>query len=215
MATLTITIRNTLKVYGVEPHNKWGELIWGTDTWAETDVEKDIYKFLPISLSVDTVQNKRVKLSVLDTMSLSSSVSKAPHKNISDSISLDSARMVKIRKKISEAVTLTDVYYKRPIKSISDSVSIATSYLKNVKHLVSEPLTVATVISRRFPFRIAESLNVSSAVTVIYRKNNGWYLKKGDTINALNYPQDQFSEVANINSTWTEISVPTTTWTTL
>ena len=213
MATLTITIRNSIKVYGNEPITRWGVMVWGRDSWAEMDIVKTVDKFVANSLTVETDQTKRIKHQVLETISVDSSIYKTPKKLISNQITADSARSVRIRKLVSDTLTLTDAYFKRPMKLVSDSLTVDTAHSKKIRHLVSEQVNVGTTISRRFPYRISNTLNVSSAVTVIYRKNNGWYLKKGDTINALNFPNDQFTEVTNTSASWAEIAVPTTTWT--
>lgn len=136
-----MTVRNNLRVYGVEPHNKWGALVWGTDTWAQQDVQ---WRF---------------------------------------------------------------------DKHIAESLSLASTQQFKVRHLVSEAFSLDSTVSRRFPSRVSESLSLSSAITIVYRVNNGWYLKKGDTLNALEYPTDNFSEVAEPTTTWSEVSTPSTVWT--
>lgn len=140
MATLTITVRNTLRVYGVEPHNKWGSLVWGSSTWAQQDVQWTDYKH------------------------------------------------------------------------IAESMSLATTQSFKVRHLVSEGMTVGSTISRQFPAWVYENISVSSRVVSVYKVDHGWYVKRGETTNALEFPTDNFTEVADPATAWTTVSTPSTTW---
>jgi hypothetical protein len=141
VANLTKTISNTLRFYGAEPANKWGSLVWGTDTWAWRDIEWIFFKGIANTLTTD-----------------SAITGKNAWKLIEDSFALDS------------------------------------------------------VISREFGYSISNSFAISSAITIINIINNNWILSRGGETNALNWPVDNFTLVANPTSSWSEIATPPTTW---
>lgn len=141
MADLTKTISNTLRFYGSEPTNKWGTLVWGTDTWETQDIEWTFYK------------------------------------GIADSLTTDSA--------------ITG---------------------KNAWKLIDDAIDLTTLVSREFGYSISDSFSMSSAITIINIINNNWILSKGGEQNALQWPVDNFSIVANPTSSWSEIATPSTTW---
>lgn len=140
MATLTMTVRNTLRLYGIEPHNKWGTMVWGSDTWGQRDVEW----------------------------------------------------------------TATHAYY--------NTLTVDSTNRFKVYHQISESISIGTVISREFPSRVSENLFLTSRIASVYRVNNGWFVKKGDTINALSFPVSNFTQVSDPTTSWTVAVAPTTIW---
>jgi hypothetical protein len=132
-----------LRLYGVEPHNKWGALVWGTDTWAQQDVLWTDYK------------------------------------------------------------------------NIADTLSVASTNRFNVSHLISEEFTLDSIVSKQYPHYIYETFSFGSRVAAIYRINNGWYSRSGDTINLLEFPSDNFTEVNEPSTTWSEVTAASTDWTEL
>ncbi len=140
MGTITKTITNTVRLYGIEPHNKWGSLVWGTDTWAQQDVQWKFDKYLPLNLSLS---------------------------------------------------------FQNAFK---------------VRHLVSESATLSTLISRQFPARTSSSISLSSRVVSVYRVNNGWYVQRLEETNLLDVPLDNFTEIPDTVTPWTQLSSTSTTW---
>ena len=76
MATLTKTISNTLRLYGVEPHNKWGTLVWGTSTWAQQDIQWTDYKSVVNTMVVSSTRGFRVEHLVSDDIVLDTVISR-------------------------------------------------------------------------------------------------------------------------------------------
>ena len=140
MGTITKTITNTVRLYGIEPHNKWGSLVWGTDTWAQQDVQWGFDKYLPLNLSLS---------------------------------------------------------FQNAFK---------------VRHLVSESATLSTLISRQFPARTSSSISLSSRVVSVYRINNGWYVQHLEETNLIDVPLDNFTEIPDTVTPWTQLSSTSTTW---
>ncbi len=140
MATITKTITNTVRLYGVEPQNKWGSLVWGTDTWAQQDVQWKFDKYLPLNLSLS---------------------------------------------------------FQNAFK---------------IRHLVSESVILSTIISRQIFARASSSLSLSSRVVSVSRINNGWYVQRLEETNLLDVPNDNFTEIADTVTSWTQLSSTSTTW---
>jgi hypothetical protein len=140
LATITKTITNTVRLYGVEPQNKWGSLVWGTDTWAQQDVQWKFDKYLPLNLSLS---------------------------------------------------------FQNAFK---------------IRHLVSESVILSTIISRQIFARASSSLSLSSRVVSVSRINNGWYVQRLEETNLLDVPNDNFTEIADTVTSWTQLSSTSTTW---
>jgi hypothetical protein len=56
-----MTVTNTIRLYGVEPHNKWGILVWGTDTWAQQDIQWTDYKSVVNTMAVSSTNAFQVE----------------------------------------------------------------------------------------------------------------------------------------------------------
>lgn len=53
MADYTITISNTLNVFGPSPASQWGSMVWGDDYWGESkNLSTTLEKFLNESISL-------------------------------------------------------------------------------------------------------------------------------------------------------------------
>ncbi len=95
MATLTQTITNTVRLYGVEPHNKWGTLVWGTDNWAQQDVQWQFDKYLTIPVSIAAQNTFKVRHLVSELANLSTTISRQFPSRTSSSVSI-SSRVVSV-----------------------------------------------------------------------------------------------------------------------
>jgi hypothetical protein len=83
---------------------------------------------------------------------------------------------------------------------------------KNAWKLIEDAIDITTLISREFGYFVSSSFSMSSEITIINISNNNWILSKGGETNALHWPVDNFSIVANPSTSWSEIATPTTTW---
>ena len=90
MALLTITVRNTLRVYGIEPHNKWGVMIWGTSTWGQRDVEWTDYKYVPNTMTVNSTQGFRVSHKIEESLTLDTTISRQFGYQVTNTVNLSS-----------------------------------------------------------------------------------------------------------------------------
>lgn len=74
MATFTITVNNSLNLFGPEDSNKWGGIVWGEDNWGYGDVDltTKIFKVLENSLSLDSIISTLVIrfINVTNTLSI-------------------------------------------------------------------------------------------------------------------------------------------------
>jgi len=101
-------------------------------------------------------------------------------------------------------------------KGIAESFVLASSITgKNAWHLISEAISLDTTISREVYYAIASALSLASAITVVNVINNGWILSLGEQTNALNWPKDHFSIVADPTTNWSLVANSTTSWTEL
>ena len=71
MATFSITIGNSLRVFGIAPSTKWGQssttMIWGSSKWGEGSikVQTDFTKVITESFSIDSqIYQKQVQKSL-------------------------------------------------------------------------------------------------------------------------------------------------------
>lgn len=79
MADFTITVSNSLNLFGPAPSNKWNAHLWGAFRWGEgtTDLQVDVVKLLGNALTIAdslTLQSA-VFLTVSNSLSLSSNPS--------------------------------------------------------------------------------------------------------------------------------------------
>ena len=95
MATITKTITNTVRLYGVEPHNRWGTLVWGTDTWAQQDVQWRFDKYLPLPVTIASQNAFKVRHLVSELTNLSTTISRQFPSRTSSSVSI-SSRVVSV-----------------------------------------------------------------------------------------------------------------------
>lgn len=95
MATITKTITNTVRLYGVEPHNKWGSLVWGRDTWDRQDVQWRFDKYLSLPVTISGQNAFKVRHLVSELANLSTTISRQFPSRTSSSISL-SSRVVSV-----------------------------------------------------------------------------------------------------------------------
>lgn len=114
----------------------------------------------------------------------------------------------------------SDVWGQRDVqwtdyKNISNTLTVSSTRTFKVAHQVSDNLIIDTIISRQFSYQIRETLNIGSAISAVYRLNNGWYSQSGDTINALSFPVSNFSHVVNPTDNWTIVPNSTTNWSNL
>lgn len=63
MATFTVTISNSLNVFGPAPSDKWEAFNWGSFLWGEgtADLQTIVFKLLTNSLTPDTAVGKEVR----------------------------------------------------------------------------------------------------------------------------------------------------------
>jgi hypothetical protein len=97
-------------------------------------------------------------------------------------------------------------------KYVPTSFALASSLSKNISHLISESLVLGILISRDFAYRVYDSFSMTSKIASVYVINNGWVVAKGGQSNALNWPRDSFSDVANATTTWSDVTATSTTW---
>jgi len=91
LATFTVTIQNSLKVYGQEPTNLWGVMVWGDDVWGWRDVEWQFQKNLSESINLTQSQYKNVHHKVDVGMTFDTVLSRQFPYRVYESVSLSSA----------------------------------------------------------------------------------------------------------------------------
>lgn len=84
-----------MRLYGVEPHNRWGTLVWGTDTWAQQDVQWRLDKYLPLPVTISAQNAFKVRHLVSESTNLSTTISRQFPSRTSSSVSI-SSRVVSV-----------------------------------------------------------------------------------------------------------------------
>lgn len=75
MADFTQTVLNQFELFGGEPPNLWGTLVWGTDNWGYgADVIVEIGKVLEDSVTLSDSVLKGFEFDIDDSLSLSSAL---------------------------------------------------------------------------------------------------------------------------------------------
>jgi len=91
LTVFTKTISNTLRLYGVEPHNKWGALIWGIDVWGQRDIEWTDYKRYSNTLTVSSTQGFKVSHQVSENVFFDTIISRQYSYKISENLNVGSS----------------------------------------------------------------------------------------------------------------------------
>jgi hypothetical protein len=85
-----MTVTNTIRLYGVEPHNKWGTLVWGTDTWAQQDVQWTDYKSVVNTMAVSSTNAFIVHHFTNEQIGLGTIISREYPSRVFENLSLSS-----------------------------------------------------------------------------------------------------------------------------
>jgi hypothetical protein len=134
LTVFTKTISNTLRLYGVEPHNKWGALIWGTDVWGQRDVEWTDYKRYSNTLTVSSTQGFKVSHKVSENVFFDTIISRQYSYKISESFNINSA--------IGSVYRVNNGWYSQKGDTIN-----ALSFPTNTFSKVDDPTDNWTIVS--------------------------------------------------------------------
>jgi hypothetical protein len=75
MADLSITISNQLNVFTPTPGSKWGDLVWGQETWGESrDFDLVIGKWLSEGITLSDAYGKAFTIGIPNGISAASSM---------------------------------------------------------------------------------------------------------------------------------------------
>jgi len=75
MASFTVTIENTINVFGPAEPSVWNTMVWGTDNWStNSDSKFSIFKVLDETITLTDAVTKQATTSYSDTVSYSSDI---------------------------------------------------------------------------------------------------------------------------------------------
>jgi hypothetical protein len=207
MTAYSQTIRNTCRVWGPEPTEKWYSaacgtvsLVWGTDNWAYGTV------------GLPTVFTKGIAAG-------STVISTKPNfnmtKGVADSVaplSIISGKAVS--KGISETVANTTTANWKMVKGITDSVANTTAVGKGILHAIYEimPITESVSYGRTLYRRMYGSLVLDDAEE-IYSMRDDYYRIYVGISNVVSWPRNTgYTSTVASALTWSQGAATSTSW---
>ena len=89
MTDFTITISNTMNVFGISPTNQWGVMVWGIDNWGPSEIfQKDVFKVVVDAQAMTTAYIKDITHTITNTLSFIDAIAKIPTVTFSDTLNL-------------------------------------------------------------------------------------------------------------------------------